>query len=317
MDGVFSLSAATLRGDLVGELTATTRLPAQVALGQADLLTQGTGPRAQSMLLEAASGLRVEVVGGAVELRCLVGGDKPAWQTLMRMHRPPAELFQAQVALVDAELPLRESRAGEVLAQAGNAFGFFLGAVAVPWNRKPRSLEFIDIALGLMQMLQQRAKQLLACARPHTLQPALMPIVEVPEHGSLPSGHAGESRLVAELLSQWLAGDDRNAPQARMLDRLATRIAHNRVVAGVHFPVDSVAGDLLGRCLFAYLKAAFELRPAPFAVFGATDSKDWGAHDRLTPASSGELATLKTASFTPDRLKDLSELWKLACAEWS
>lgn len=307
---------AALRGELIGESIAATRLPTQAALGDADPFSFGAGPRAQSLLLEAAGGLRVKVQGNAVELQCLGADEKQGWQALMRFHRPPPELFQAQVALVDAELPLRESRAGEVLAQAANAFAFFLGAVAVPWNRKPRSLEFIDIALSLMQMLQQRAKQLLACARPHTLQPALMPIVEVPEHGSLPSGHAGESRLVAELLSQWLAGDDRAAPQARMLDRLATRIAHNRVVAGVHFPVDSVAGDLLGRCLFRYLKAAIEQQRAGFAEFGHADPSAWGVHDQLTPATGAAHATLKPAAFTPDKLQDLAELWKLARAEW-
>ena len=236
---------SALRGDLVGDSVLAARSPVQLPLGQVDLLSFGAGSRAPSLLLEAAEGLRVKVVDSAVELQCLVDDGKSLTrQTLMRFHRPPPALFQAQVSLVDAELPLRETRAGEVVAQADNAFAFFLGTVAVPWNRRPRSLEFIDIALTLMQMLQQRAKQLLACARPHTLEPTLMPIIEVPEHGSLPSGHAGEARLVAELMSHWLVGGNREASQAQMLDRLATRIAHNRVVAGVHFPVDSVAGEI-------------------------------------------------------------------------
>jgi membrane-associated phospholipid phosphatase len=314
---VESFGASALRGDLIGNSVSGASKPSQPVLGQAPLLTQGAIPRAQSFLLEATGGLRVQVASGAVEVQCLAERDKAlSWQPLLRFYRPPPELFQAQVALVDAELPLRETRAGEVLAQSSNAFSFFLGATAVPWNRRPRSLEFIDIALNLMQMLQQRVKQLLACARPHTLQPALMPIIEVPEHGSLPSGHAGESRLVAELIGHWAQLANAQSPVPGMLDRLATRIAHNRVVAGVHFPVDSVAGGLLGQCVFAYLRAAIEQEAAQFGEFGHREASGWGRFELVTPENAAAHAVLTPAGFTPPALPDLAALWALACAEW-
>ena len=59
--------------------------------------------------------------------------------------------------------------------------------------------------------------------------------------------------LTALLLSELLypAGDARRSA----LDRLARRIAFNRVVAGVHFPIDSAAGSALAHQLAATLVA--------------------------------------------------------------
>lgn len=41
-------------------------------------------------------------------------------------------------------------------------------------------------------------------------------------------------------------------PRRVQLERQAARISVNRVVAGVHFPVDAFAGEALGRCLAAF-----------------------------------------------------------------
>ena len=88
----------------------------------------------------------------------------------------------------------------------------------------------------------------------YMFSPQVQPMIPTPTHGSLPSGHATEAFLMARLL--WKLLIHSNAPQykdhgywGQMLMRQAARIATNRTVAGVHFPIDSVAGGILGLVL--------------------------------------------------------------------
>ena len=85
-----------------------------------------------------------------------------------------------------------------------------------------------------------------------------------------PSGHATEAFLVAYVLGKLMKPlDDRAYPDrsrkttkdqgwGEQLMRVAARIATNRVVAGVHFPVDSGVGALLGLSLGRYFIARCE-----------------------------------------------------------
>ena len=86
--------------------------------------------------------------------------------------------------------------------------------------------------------------------------PLIQPLLPTPEHGSLPSGHATEAFFVARMLSH-LAGHRADQPKHQELDnqlqRLATRIANNRIISGVHFHIDSVAGRMVGETLAEYL----------------------------------------------------------------
>ena len=80
-------------------------------------------------------------------------------------------------------------------------------------------------------------------------------MIPTPIHGSWPSGHATEAHAVARVLFELVA---RGAVAAadnqlrELLMRQAARIAINRTVAGMHYPVDSMAGQALGLAVGEY-----------------------------------------------------------------
>ena len=115
-------------------------------------------------------------------------------------------------------------------------------------------MELINVALQLSVYVEMRFKHALGCWRPCDLSAQVQPLITTPGHGSLPSGHATQAYVVAEVLRA-LRGWGVLHPRDEQLQRQAARIATNRVVAGVHFPVDSLAGRLLGQTLGEYFVA--------------------------------------------------------------
>ena len=80
-------------------------------------------------------------------------------------------------------------------------------------------------------------------------------MILTPGHGSLPSGHATEAHIVAYVLWNLVSPSEAINKSTEWLEQLmrqAARVAINRTVAGVHFPVDSAAGQLLGLTLGEY-----------------------------------------------------------------
>jgi membrane-associated phospholipid phosphatase len=278
-------------------------------------------------LTEALGGLQVRADPGAqtVYLEQLGASEKGlAWRPLLSLRRPPLDYLLAQARLVDDMLPLREVRLPEIHAQAGNALSFLLSAAQLPWHRMPRTLEWLASALALQMALQMRIKQMLACPRPHQIRPSLFPMIEVPSHGSLPSGHAGESHLVAALLCHLMHRARLPDLQSQVLIRMALRIAENRVVAGVHYPVDSLAGRLLGESVARYLLASVaELQAQPSVLrFGHADFGQAALalpDEGFAPAHSPECSEVAASADAPGlpMLKDHTRLWELVCREWN
>lgn len=94
-----------------------------------------------------------------------------------------------------------------------------------------------------------REKRNFKRARPSQLAPDLTTVIDVPKHAAYPSGHAAQSYAHALVLAEI---DSANADKYK---QLALDIAHRREIAGVHYPSDSKAGQMLAEQV---VKAVFE-----------------------------------------------------------
>jgi len=81
------------------------------------------------------------------------------------------------------------------------------------------------------------------------------PLVHVPGSPSIPSGHATTSFACAALLAGLTP-----LPKAPLF-ALAALIAFSRVYNGVHYPLDVIAGAVLGLAVATALRLLAEARP--------------------------------------------------------
>lgn len=100
----------------------------------------------------------------------------------------------------------------------------------------------------------KRAKDVYIRQRPFGVDPRIEPCVVRLTTGSFPSGHAYEARVLAQIIGELL-------PEYRtaVLER-ADRVAWARVVAGVHYPTDLVAGKMLADAVVFRLRADCRFR---------------------------------------------------------
>lgn len=142
----------------------------------------------------------------------------------------------------------RPDRSAEIQVQADNLWPFFSAITYVVPARAPRTAQLLAVATAMASAVAQQFKYQIGCPRPVDCSAAVQPLITTPSHASLPSGHATSAYLMQRVLQE-LLGLSPNAGAAVAMRRLARRVAENRTVAGLHFPMDSCAGWLLGRTL--------------------------------------------------------------------
>ncbi|MDP1742142.1 MAG: phosphatase PAP2 family protein [Polaromonas sp.] len=147
---------------------------------------------------------------------------------------------------------LREDRGSEVLTQMVPQVPFWGSIIGLSAHRHKWTLELITLGLSLASHVEMRFKHAFACQRPVDLSPQVQPMIPTPGHASWPSGHATEAFMLSTVLQALLPHGDKYKEQ---LERQAARIAVNRTVAGLHYPVDSAVGRLLGTALADFFVA--------------------------------------------------------------
>lgn len=251
---------------------------------------------------------------------------------IFKMHRPShGYLADAQLPHVFAYADLRSDRAHEIVAQLGSSVPFFTEIVRLHPDRTRFTIELIMAMLRLVVTTEMWFKHAASVARPADFSPQINPMITTPSHSTIPSGHATEAFAVAHLLAELVRDHVSNAAEIReQLMRQAARVAVNRVVAGVHFPVDGAAGQVLGMCMAEYFLARCKACGGVFTSgwkflpeeFGERDH-DWREIvDRFDSRETNEfMRTRRDFQIDPEPAHTdsgpLNWLYEQACKEWS
>jgi hypothetical protein len=260
---------------------------------------------------------------------------------LLKLNPPGAQTLDKQLQWVLTAADLRGERSAEIAAQQGWPLGAWMGLLGMRPSEHQHTILLMRVAQDLVVQMIRRIKHLCDVPRPSQLSPQVHPVVDVPEHGSWPGGHAAEGFMAATLLHELIVsaqmepvgqglqhkmdGASRDLLR-QQLDRLAARIAYNRVVAGLHFPADTLVGFVMGRVLAHYLVQ--RCRNQAVNLRGEVEGHLVDAHDfslvevgSLDPVQGTSLhgASLETLAAVshPNPAPTLEHLWIQAQAEWS
>lgn len=242
--------------------------------------------------------------------------------SVVTLHRPSSMLpaaMQRQVTLVLEYADLRPDRLTEILSQIPQLLSYWVSVAGLHASRTPRTLEILGAAVRLAILVEMRFKHAFAVPRPVQFSPQVQPPILTPSHSAFPSGHSTEAHCAAGVLMA-ISKQGPGTPLGDMLLRLAGRIAINRTVAGVHFPIDSRAGQVLGACLAEYVQGrATGKARVRHRIFDASDSLQedflgYPLHNAEKTDDKG-LGTVAKAATVPKSAL-LASVWEEAQNEW-
>ncbi len=174
---------------------------------------------------------------------------------LVRLLPPPPMFGSPQAQAEMAEVVMLETtRTPERTRQAAadaketvfDMFGATLGQAFAP-SALPVAIKLFERLAQTEEEVTAPPKELFGRQRPFMANPALHPAAPRSKSGSYPSGHATRVTIIGIVLASMLP-EQRAAIFARALD-----YAESRVIAGVHFRSDIVAGRQAGTAVDAVL----------------------------------------------------------------
>lgn len=218
----------------------------------------------------------------------------------------------------------RPDRSAEIQVQVDNLWPFFSTITYIVPARAPHTAQLLAVATALASAIAQQFKYQIGCPRPTDCSAAVQPLITTPSHASLPSGHATTAYVMQGVLHE-LLGLQAAAGVAVAMRRLARRIAENRTIAGLHFPMDNCAGWLLGRTLADVVIAMATGRAPP--AERSFDASDEAFRNEVDPASGnlpagdaefGSVPGCRDVARTgplQQAIEDFASLWQSAAAE--
>ncbi|MFK7942289.1 MAG: phosphatase PAP2 family protein, partial [Paracoccaceae bacterium] len=227
---------------------------------------------------ELLQGLQYDVGlgSGNCQLSYRAPSDTDA-QHLACLQRPSESILKDQLEYVRNYAFLRNERAVEIEVQVSDIHSFVASVVGLQPRRFRYTLELLEVVQSVTVLVEMRIKHALGVKRPVEFSPQVQPMIPTPQHGSYPSGHTTEAFIAAFMIDGLI-----RAASARPIDtedlrfvqlmRHAERIALNRVVAGVHFPIDNAAGMVLAWTLSEYYMRRF-------GEFGTLHSRNFDGTD--------------------------------------
>jgi PAP2 superfamily len=162
----------------------------------------------------------------------------------------------------------REDRFAEIIDQddGDGAINYWLGMLKVDPARHPGTYQMLRVGRRIGEHVAMCLKGDFLSPRPPQLCPSIVPMIDPPVTPSFPAGHAVQSYLNSYLLAYCLPRLPQqqnplpNVPQypaqqaSGPLFDLAERVSQNRIVAGIHYPVDIEAGMAVAIELFKDLQ---------------------------------------------------------------
>lgn len=321
-------------------LASETDLAALQSSTQAIVYTAGVAPIAPEAVVTLVPNSAANMVRWAPDIRALLlqtsfmrnldwsdaqGPDEfsVSWAgaAIWNAKRPVPSTLASQAALVRNYTDQKQDRSAEILSQLG-LFGAFFGIIMGLTNARNRmTFELLSVVQFLAGIATMLPKHQFACRRPDEVDTRILPLIQTPGHGSFPSAHAAQAFAMAEVAAALLRESPNHFAdlEARvdLLYRQAHRIAVNRTVAGVHFPMDSTAGASLGvqigRALLELMTGRNALHVAVGFNPNAKPGKDFLYDDfNATFLKSKRLAD---RDLTPDPL--FAWLWQASVAEFA
>ena len=180
---------------------------------------------------------------------------------LVSMTRPSRDYFNAQLINVEVQsnkvlytdtigMIKYTGRLAEASAEMVNPAALVGAFANIDPSQLPATVELLELTRGFVADACQRFKHALVCPRPNDYAARMRPLIQTPAHGTLPMGHAAEAYAVTTVLGTLLGAD---VGTLGLLSQYAHRVAENRILLAVHFPVDASAGRMLGEALAHYV----------------------------------------------------------------